>query len=83
MGRAIAQGVSPRLPTALARVRSQVRSRGVYGRQSDTGAGFLRVLRFPLSILISPPALDSLIIESSTLCSLTLTASLNKQQKRA
>jgi hypothetical protein len=48
LGRAIAQAVSRWLPTAAAQVRSQVRSCGICGRQSGTGAGFLRVLRFPL-----------------------------------
>jgi hypothetical protein len=37
------------------------------GRQSGTGTGFLRVLRFPLPILIPPTAPDSLIILSSSL----------------
>jgi hypothetical protein len=46
-----AQAVSRRLPIAASRVRAQVRSCGVCG-QSGTGAGFLRVLRFPLPILI-------------------------------
>jgi hypothetical protein len=45
-GRAIAQAVSRRLPTAAARVRDQVRLCGICGGQSGTGAGFLRVLRF-------------------------------------
>jgi hypothetical protein len=53
-GRAIAQAASCRLPTAAARVRAQAMSRGIFGRQSDSEAGFLRVLRFPLSILIPP-----------------------------
>jgi hypothetical protein len=53
-GRAIAQAVSRRLPTAEARVRSQVRSCGICGGQSGTGAGFLRVLGFPLPILVPP-----------------------------
>jgi hypothetical protein len=48
-GRTTAQAVSRGLPTAAARVRAQV-------RQSGNGAGFLRVLRFPLPILIPPTA---------------------------
>jgi hypothetical protein len=56
-GRAIAQAVSRWLPTApAARVRSQVRSCGICGGQSGIRAGFLRVLRFPLPILIPPSA---------------------------
>jgi hypothetical protein len=51
-----AQAVSRRLPTAAARVRSQVRSCGICVGQTGTGAGFLRVLRFPLTILIPPTA---------------------------
>jgi hypothetical protein len=56
VGRAIAQAVSRRLPTAAARVRSQIRPCGICGGQSGTGASFLRVLRFPLPILIPPTA---------------------------
>jgi hypothetical protein len=55
-GRAIAQAVSRRLPTAGTRVRARVKSCGIRGRQSGTGAGFLLVLRFPLPILIPPTA---------------------------
>jgi hypothetical protein len=42
--------------TAAARVLFQVRSCGICSGQSDTGAGFLRVLRFPLPILIPSTA---------------------------
>jgi hypothetical protein len=52
VGRAIAQAVSRRLPTATAGVRARVWSSGICGGRSGTGAGFLRVLRFPLSIFI-------------------------------
>jgi hypothetical protein len=43
------------IPTAAARVRVRAAC-GVCGGQSGTGAGFLRVLRFPLPIIppISP-----------------------------
>jgi hypothetical protein len=56
VGRAIAQAVSRRLPTAMARVRAQVKSCGICGGQSGTEAGFLRALRFPLPILLPPTA---------------------------
>jgi hypothetical protein len=54
-GRAVAQEVSHWLPTAAARVHVQAAC-GVCGGQSGTGAGFLRVLQFPLPIIppISP-----------------------------
>jgi hypothetical protein len=60
--RIIAQVVSRRLPTETARVRAQVGSRGIYGRQSDNGTRFLRVLRFPPKILIPPTAPHIIII---------------------
>jgi hypothetical protein len=50
----MAQAVSRRLPTAAAGVRAQVRSCGIYGRQSGSWAGFLRVFPFPLQVPISP-----------------------------
>jgi hypothetical protein len=56
IGHAIAQAVSRRFPTAAAQVRAQVRSCGICGGQSGTGASFLRVLRFPLPIIIPPTA---------------------------
>jgi hypothetical protein len=56
-GRAIAQAVTRRLPTAAASVRAQVRS---CGGQSGTRAGFLRVLLFPL------PALSPLTVPRSS-----------------
>jgi hypothetical protein len=58
LGRAIAQAVSAWLPTA-ARVRAQVCSCGICGRQSGNGAGFLRVPQFPLPIFIPPVAPQS------------------------
>jgi hypothetical protein len=58
-GRSIAQAFSRCLPTAAARVRSRVWSSGFCGGQSGAGAGFLRVLRFPLPIFIPPIAPQS------------------------
>jgi hypothetical protein len=55
-GRDIAQAVSCWLPTEVARVRAQVRSRGIFGGESGTRVGFFQVLRFPLPILIPPTA---------------------------
>jgi hypothetical protein len=52
VGRAMAWAVSRRVPTAAARVRAQVGSCWICGGQSDTRAGFLPVLRFPLPIII-------------------------------
>jgi hypothetical protein len=53
-GSAIAQAVSRWLHTAAARVQTRVWSSGIYGGQSGAGAGFLRVLQFPLPIFIPP-----------------------------
>jgi hypothetical protein len=50
------QTVSHRLLTAAARIRTQVRSYGICGGQSGSEVRFLRVLRFPLPILIPPIA---------------------------
>jgi hypothetical protein len=61
-GCAIAQAVSRRLPTTEARVRSQVKSCGIYSGQNDTGASFLQILLFPLPIFILPNAPCSFII---------------------
>jgi hypothetical protein len=58
-GRAIAQALSRSLPTAAARIRARVRSCGICGGQSGTGAGFLRVLPFPLPNFIPPVAPQS------------------------
>jgi hypothetical protein len=58
-GRAIAQAVSRWLPIAAARIRSRVWSSGKCGGQIGAGAGFLRVLRFPLPIFIPPIAPQS------------------------
>jgi hypothetical protein len=58
-GRAIAQAVSHWLPTAAVRVRAWVWSCGICGGQSGAGAGFLRVLRFPLQTFIPPIAPQS------------------------
>jgi hypothetical protein len=44
---------------AEARVRTRVWSFGIRGGQSGAGAGFLRVLRFPLPIRIPPIAPQS------------------------
>jgi hypothetical protein len=51
LGHAVAQAVSRWLPTAAARGRVPAAC-GVCSEQSGTGAGFLRVHRFPLPNLI-------------------------------
>jgi hypothetical protein len=63
--RIVAQAVNHRLPTAAVRIRAWVRSSGVCGIQSCTGAGFLRILRFPLPVIppIAPHSSLSIIIQ--------------------
>jgi hypothetical protein len=56
------QTVSHWLPTLAAWVRAQAKSCGICDGQSGTGAGFLRVLQFPLPILIPSTAPYSSII---------------------
>jgi hypothetical protein len=58
VGRAVAQAVSHWLFIAAARVRVRA-AFGICGGQNGTGAGFLRVLRFPLPILIPPTSPSS------------------------
>jgi hypothetical protein len=55
MGRAIAEVVSRCLPTAAARVRARVWQVGFVADKVASGAGFLRVLRFPLPKAFIPP----------------------------
>jgi hypothetical protein len=52
-GRTMDQAISRWLPTETNQVRVHVRSCGICGGQSATGAGSLRILRFPLSIIPS------------------------------
>jgi hypothetical protein len=58
-GRAKARAVSRRLTTTAARARTRVWSCEICGGQSGTGAGFLRVLRFPLPVRIPPATSQS------------------------
>jgi hypothetical protein len=60
IGRAIAQAFNRRLPNAAVRVPAQVRSCWVCAGQTGTGAGFLRVPRVSLPVLIPPTAPQSL-----------------------
>jgi hypothetical protein len=54
VGRAIAKAISRRLLTVAGRVPSQARPCGICGERCGTGACFLRVFLFPLTILIPP-----------------------------
>jgi hypothetical protein len=49
---AIAQGVIRRLPNKAARVRAQITSCGVCGKESGTGVGFLRALPFSYQFVL-------------------------------
>jgi hypothetical protein len=62
VGRAIAQTFRRRLPTAAALFPSQITLYWICGGQIGAGAGFLRVLRFPLPVLIPANAPHSSII---------------------
>jgi hypothetical protein len=53
IGRTIAPVVSRWLPTEAARVRALGWFSGICGGQSGAGAGFLRVVLFPLPIFIA------------------------------
>jgi hypothetical protein len=66
----LTQAVSRRLPTAAARVPSQVRSCGIWGGQIGTATSLLPVLWFPLPIPSPLTAPYSLISLSQTLHSL-------------
>jgi hypothetical protein len=66
-GRAIAQAVSRQLPNAADRFRAQARLSGVCGGKSGTGRSFLRVLLFPLPILIPQTAPHSSSSEAGTI----------------
>jgi hypothetical protein len=61
----MAMAVSRWFPTAAARVRVLLKSYGICGGQSGIRTGFLRVIRFPLSIIppISPHSSSSYPVE--------------------
>jgi hypothetical protein len=63
VGNAVARTLSRWLPITAARVLSQVRPCGICER-SGTGANLLRVLHFPLSIIIPPTEPHSYIIDA-------------------
>jgi hypothetical protein len=62
--------VSRRLLTAVARLRSQVMSCWICGGENSSGTGFLRILLFPLPILIPPNARYSLSSGTGTVVQL-------------
>jgi hypothetical protein len=68
-GRATAQAVSRRLPTAAARVQTRVGTWDFVMGKSGAEAGFLRELRFPLPIYIPScsPQSSSLSLEAGTI----------------
>jgi hypothetical protein len=66
-GRIIAQEVSRWILTAADRVRARVWSSGICGGQSGVGAGFLRVFRSPLPILIPPNSPSSQSLGAGTI----------------
>jgi hypothetical protein len=77
--RAIAQAVSCRLPTAADQVRCQVSSCGICDGQSGIGAGFLRLLRFPLPIRIHPDTIGQLLTCVPSALSLTPPQGIKKK----
>jgi hypothetical protein len=76
---AIAQTDSRLLPTAAAPVRFQVRSCGICGGQSGTGAGFLRVIRFHLSS--GATTIGQIVADIPSRLSLTLPQEKKKEKR--
>jgi hypothetical protein len=67
-GRAKTEAVSRWLPTAAATGSRPGLASGISGGQSDVGASFLRVLRFPLPKPFIPPTSPSSSSSSSQTC---------------